>query len=229
MAKKKKDVNNNVTAKPPEGFIIVNAVEPWLQQQISENFADNKFFRIVMFYIIHSPCKESSYSRVDLEKYGWKNPWHYDAFKAEFDKIAGFVDEENYRSVSVVKYDIDLDIAVLKIDCCKKLSPIKIVEDDSIQYGDRVYAVGNMSNYGLSITSGIVSIPYVNVSFEDKIRSVIQCDLTISDGNSGGALVDNNGRLLGLTTFRLKDKSNNVIYGISYSIPAGTIMEYILN
>ena len=103
MAKKKKDVNNNVTAKPPEGFIIVNAVEPWLQQQISENFADNKFFRIVMFYIIHSPCKESSYSRVDLEKYGWKNPWHYDAFKAEFDKIAGFVDEENYFYVESQK------------------------------------------------------------------------------------------------------------------------------
>ena len=140
-----------------------------------------------------------------------------------------FVDEENYRSVSVVKYDIDLDIAVLKIECDKELLPIKIGDDTKLEHGDSVYAIGNMSNYGISITSGIISIPHINVAYEDKVRNVIQCDLTISDGNSGGALVDKNGKLLGLTTFRLKDKSNNVIYGISYSIPASTIMEYIKN
>lgn len=145
-----------------------------------------------------------------------------------FDNISvRFVDEEDFRKVDVIKYDIDLDIAVLKIDCDKKLSPIKIGDDKSLHHGDNVYAIGNMSNYGISITAGIVSIPHINVSYEDKVRNVIQCDLTISEGNSGGALVDKNGKLLGLTTFRLKDKSNNVIYGISYSIPAGTIMEYI--
>ena len=140
-----------------------------------------------------------------------------------------FIDEEDFREVKIIKYDIDLDIAILKIECDKDLSPIKIGNSNKLEYGDTVYAIGNMSNYGISITTGIVSIPQINVSYEDKIRNVIQCDLTISDGNSGGALVDKNGNLIGLTTFRLKDKSNNVIYGISYSIPAGTIMEYIKN
>ncbi len=140
-----------------------------------------------------------------------------------------FIDEEDFREVSVIKYDTHLDIAVLKIECNKKMFPIKIGDDTKLKHGDSVYAIGNMSNYGISITTGIVSIPHINVSYEDKVRNVIQCDLTISDGNSGGALVDKNGKLLGLTTFRLKDKSNNVIYGISYSIPAGTIMEYIKN
>ena len=84
-----------------------------------------------------------------------------------------------------------------------------------------------MSNYGISMTSGYISIPHINVSYNEKIRNVIQCDLTISDGNSGGALVDSKGKLIGLTTFRLKDASNNVIYGISYSIPVSAIMEYI--
>ncbi|MBE5758304.1 MAG: trypsin-like serine protease [Clostridiales bacterium] len=147
-----------------------------------------------------------------------------------FDNISvRFIDEESFRKVNIIKYDIDLDIAILKIECDRNLSPIKFGDDSKLKHGDSVYAIGNMSNYGISITSGIVSIPHINVSYEDKIRNVIQCDITISDGNSGGALVDQNGKLLGLTTFRLKDKSNNVIYGISYSIPAGTIMEYIKN
>lgn len=140
-----------------------------------------------------------------------------------------FVDEENFRDVVVVKYDLDLDIAVLKIECNKQISSIKVGNLKSLQHGDIVYAIGNMNNHGISITSGIVSTPQVNISYNNKIRNVIQCDLTISDGNSGGALIDKNGKLLGITTFRLKDTSNNIIYGISYSIPASTIMEYIKN
>ena len=92
-----------------------------------------------------------------------------------------------------------------------------------------VYAIGNLSNYGLSITKGIVSIPHINITYNNITRNVIQCDLTISDGNSGGALVNSDGKLIGLTTFRLKDQSNNIIYGISYCIPINTVLEYIEN
>ena len=138
-----------------------------------------------------------------------------------------FVDEEDFREINIIKYDIDLDIAVLKLTCNRNLKPIKIGDDSKLDYGDKVYAIGNMSNYGISLTTGYVAIPHINVTYNEITRNVIQCNLTISDGNSGGALIDKNGNLIGLTTFRLKDKSNNVIYGISYSIPAGTIMEYI--
>lgn len=84
-----------------------------------------------------------------------------------------------------------------------------------------------MSNYRISLTIGIIAVPHINVTYNETTRNVIQCDLTISDRNSGRALIDENGKFVGITTFRLKDKSNNVIYGISYSIPASTIMEYI--
>ena len=84
-----------------------------------------------------------------------------------------------------------------------------------------------MSNYGLSLTSGIVAIPHVNVTYNQSKRNVIQCDLTISDGNSGGALINDKGELVGITTFRLKDQSNNIIYGISYCIPINVVMKYI--
>ncbi len=145
-----------------------------------------------------------------------------------FEKVSiRFVDEEDFREVSVVKYDSDLDIAVLQINCEHKISPMEIGNDGKLQYGDTVYALGNMSNYGLSLTSGFVAIPHVNVSYNELTRNVIQCDLTISDGNSGGALINERGELVGITTFRLKDQSNNVIYGISYCIPINTVMEYI--
>lgn len=139
-----------------------------------------------------------------------------------------FFDERDYRQVEIVKYDLDFDLAVLKLkDINRKLKSIKLGDDKKLKAGDAVYALGNMSNYGLSLTSGIVAIPHVNVTYNQSKRNVIQCDLTISDGNSGGALINDKGELVGITTFRLKDQSNNIIYGISYCIPINVVMEYI--
>lgn len=58
-------------------------------------------------------------------------------------------------------------------------------------------------------------------------RNVIQCDLIINEGNSGGALLDSKGRLIGITTFRLKDYSGNVIYGIAFCIPIRDVIDYL--
>lgn len=139
------------------------------------------------------------------------------------------IDEQDFREVDIVKYDLDLDIAVLKLTCDRNIQPIKIGNDSNLDYGDKVYAIGNMSNQGISLTIGYIAIPHINVTYNEITRSVIQCNLTISDGNSGGALIDENGKLVGITTFRLKDQSNNIIYGISYCIPINTVMEYIEN
>lgn len=140
-----------------------------------------------------------------------------------------FVDEQDFREVAIVKYDLDLDIAVLKLTCNRNIKPIEIGDDSKLDYGEKVYAIGNMSNYGISLTTGYVAIPHINVTYNEITRNVIQCDLTISDGNSGGALIDEDGKLVGITTFRLKDQTNNIIYGISYCIPINTVMEYIKN
>jgi S1-C subfamily serine protease len=139
------------------------------------------------------------------------------------------IDEQDFREVDIVKYDLDLDIAVLKLTCDRNIQPIKIGNDSNLDYGDKVYAIGNMSNQGISLTIGYIAIPHINVTYNEITRNVIQCNLTISDGNSGGALIDENGKLVGITTFRLKDQSNNIIYGISYCIPINTVMEYIEN
>lgn len=139
-----------------------------------------------------------------------------------------FAFENDYRSVSLEKYDSDLDIAVLKLDDTNcKFEPVEFADSNDCKAGNKVYAVGNLNNVGISLTKGIVSNPSINVEYNGNTRNVIQCDLTIAEGNSGGALLNSNGKLLGITTFRLKDSSQNVIYGICYCIPANAVDEYI--
>lgn len=140
-----------------------------------------------------------------------------------------FAFEEEYRSVKLLKYDIELDLAVLQLNEMKDVvfRTIEVGNSSKLNVGENVYAVGNASNYGIGIFKGIISVPIVNVEFDGFKRAVIQCDLTIAAGNSGGALLDKNGVLIGITTFRTKDSSGNVIYGIVYCIPANTILEYI--
>ena len=122
--------------------------------------------------------------------------------------------EEGYRRAELENYDSDCDLAVLKITDLSGavLSPLKTSSSDGLNYGDKIYAVGNASNFGIGIFSGAVSIPSVTVELDGLKRRVIQCDVTIAAGNSGGALLDKNGNLVGITTFRTKDNMNNVVY-----------------
>ncbi len=136
--------------------------------------------------------------------------------------------ENSYRRVSLVKFDLDKDLAVLKLnDKNCKFKAVKFADASKLKAGKKVYAVGNLSNVGISLTEGIISNPSINVEYNGKVRNAIQCDLTIAEGNSGGALFDEKGKLVGITTFRLKDNSKNVIYGICYQVPVNEVVEYI--
>lgn len=136
--------------------------------------------------------------------------------------------ENDFKKVSLLKYDVNLDIAFLKLDSLEnvKFKKIKLGNSNKISSGDIVYAIGNGMNHGLGITKGIISIPEVKIEYENNIRDVIQADLIINEGNSGGALLDENGALIGITTFRLKDKNANIIYGIAFSIPIHIVIDY---
>ncbi len=141
-----------------------------------------------------------------------------------------FMTEEQFRVVKLEKYNPELDISILKlIDLKCKFTPLNIGLSKAISAGDKVYAIGNLNNTGISMTKGIVSNANLNVKYDGKTRNVIQCDLVIADGNSGGALLNERGELIGITTFRLKDTKGNVIYGISYCVPIDAVLEYINN
>ena len=145
-----------------------------------------------------------------------------------FDEISiRFANSDDYRSVSLVKYDITKDLAVLKMKDKTKGAPIKQGDIKKVKSGDEVFAIGNLSNYGIGITKGHVSVPKINIIVDGNKKEVIQCDITIVSGSSGGALVNRNGKLIGITTFRTKDNLGNVIHGIGYVIPINMVLEYI--
>ena len=147
-----------------------------------------------------------------------------------FDEISiRFANSDKYMSVTLVKYDVLRDLAVLKIKnkSLKKLKAMKTGDIKKVKSGDEVFAIGNLSNYGIGITKGHVSVPKINIIVDGNKKEAIQCDITIVSGSSGGALVNRNGKLIGITTFRTKDNLGNVIHGIGYAIPINRVLEYI--
>ena len=140
-----------------------------------------------------------------------------------------FTFETEYRAVELIKYDLALDLAVLKLKKTPKikLKPIPIGNSSKLKSGDKIYAVGNSQNFGIGISQGIIGIPLIEIEYSEQNRKVIQCDITIAEGNSGGALLDRNGKLIGITTFRTKDSKGNVIYGLAYCVPVDIALEFI--
>ena len=90
-----------------------------------------------------------------------------------------------------------------------------------------MYTVGNTSNQGISIASGIISNSSVLVNIGSFSMNMIVTDAFFAEGNSGGALLNEEGELLGITTLRLKDKYGNIIYGIGYVIPIKVVIDNI--
>lgn len=129
----------------------------------------------------------------------------------------------------VVGKDPKTDIAVLKIDAPSDLQAITFGDSDKIEVGDVVLAVGNPFGIGQTVTSGIVSaVGRNNLNIEDY-ENFIQTDAAINPGNSGGALVDAQGRLIGINTAIFSRSGGN--QGIGFAIPVNMvkyIMEQIL-
>lgn len=120
----------------------------------------------------------------------------------------------------VIGADPQTDISVLKIDR-KDLTPVTITDSDHLQVGDVVLAIGNPFGVGQTVTMGIVSATsrggFGIVDYED----FIQTDASINPGNSGGALVDADGRLVGINTAIISRSGGNM--GIGFAVPINMV------
>ena len=128
--------------------------------------------------------------------------------------------------IELIDYYSDNDLLILKTNDFHK-NKIKLCKDDNVEIGDKVYAIGNSLNNGIGITEGIISVDKVNIRYNGKIQTFIQADVLIASGNSGGALLNRKGELIGITTFSLKDEKANIIYGMCYAIPICDIVELV--
>jgi len=118
-------------------------------------------------------------------------------------------------TAKVIGKDPKTDVAVVKVDA-KELPAVEVADSDKIEVGDVVLAVGNPFGIGQTVTMGMVSAmsrATLGLDYED----FIQTDAAINPGNSGGALVDAEGRLIGINTAILSRSGGN--QGIGFAIP----------
>jgi serine protease Do len=120
-------------------------------------------------------------------------------------------------TAKVIGRDPKSDVAVVKIDG-KDLPTVPVADSDKVQVGDVVLAVGNPMGIGQTVTTGIVSATgRGNLGLGDY-EDFIQTDAAINPGNSGGALVDAEGRLIGINTAIFSRSGGN--QGIGFAIPS---------
>lgn len=117
------------------------------------------------------------------------------------------------------------DIALLKVKTTKNLTEIKLADSDKLRVGDFSIAIGNPFGLGQTVTSGIISALGRSGLNIENFENFIQTDAAINSGNSGGALVNLNGELIGINTAILGPNGGNV--GIGFAIPANMVKNLV--
>ena len=120
--------------------------------------------------------------------------------------------------------DSKMDIALLKIDADEKLPFIVFGNSDQIKVGEWVLAVGNPYNLNSTVTAGIVSAKARNLD-KASIQSFIQTDAAVNPGNSGGALVNARGELIGINT--MISSPTGSYAGYSFAVPSNITKKII--
>jgi len=137
--------------------------------------------------------------------------------------------KKSYKA-KLIGTDSKMDIALLKIDTNEKLPYTAFANSDTVKVGEWVLAVGNPYNLTSTVTAGIVSAKARNLD-QSGIQSFIQTDAAVNPGNSGGALVNARGELIGINTM-ISSMTGSYV-GYSFAVPSNIarkiiedIMEY---
>jgi serine protease Do/serine protease DegQ len=149
----------------------------------------------------------------------------------EADEVKVLLNDERELTAKVIGTDPKTDVAVIKIDA-DNLPAATLADSDKLRVGDVVFAIGNPLGVGQTVTMGIVSATGRRVGILDEVggyEDFIQTDAAINQGNSGGALIDARGRLVGINSAILSNSSGNI--GIGFAIPinlASSIMHSLI-
>lgn len=141
--------------------------------------------------------------------------YYYQVSKATKITVSLYGSDEKYEA-TIVGTDEQTDLAIIKIDA-DNLTPAELGDSSSIKVGEFVLAIGNPLGLDTSVTSGIISALERDITTSDGTTyHVIQTDCAINSGNSGGALVNSNGQVIGINTLKL---SGTGIEGVGFAIP----------
>ena len=131
--------------------------------------------------------------------------------------------KKTYKA-KLVGTDSKMDIALLKINADEKLPYTAFADSDNVKVGEWVLAVGNPYNLTSTVTAGIVSAKARNLD-TNGIQSFIQTDAAVNPGNSGGALVNTRGELIGINTMISSQTGSYV--GYSFAVPSNIARKII--
>lgn len=145
---------------------------------------------------------------------------------AEIEVLAG----DDTHTAEVIGYDVDCDLAVLKIEA-EGLTAAEFGDSDKLNLGEDVTAIGNPLGLDLmnTVTKGIVSGLNRNVTINDKSMSLIQTDTAINSGNSGGPLINKYGQVIGINSSKMSSSGlgEASIEGICFAIPSNKVSDVV--
>lgn len=146
-------------------------------------------------------------------------------------EVFAIFDGEKEVKAKIVGRDTDAEIAVLTVlkqdleqAGVEQITVAKFGNSDAVEVGDDVYAIGNALGEGISATDGIISAVNKEVTVQGStLRNVLQTNAAINQGNSGGALINTAGEVIGINT--AKSVSGGTAEGIGYAIPSNNVSE----
>jgi len=144
---------------------------------------------------------------------------NYHVIQSSENIIAKVGDSE--MAASIIGFDQNSDIAILKLESSSLLQPISIGSSENLQIGDEVLAIGNPYGIGISVSSGIISA--TGREYGNPYLNLIQTDAAINPGNSGGALINNKGNLIGINT-KIFSKTG-AYQGLGFAIPSEKVVQ----
>ncbi len=145
-----------------------------------------------------------------------------------FDELEVTLADRSRHPARVIGFDVNNDLALLKIDGKGRLTPIPIGNSKTVRVGQKVLAIGNPYGLQRTLTTGIISSLGREIESPDGriIEDIIQTDAAINPGNSGGPLLNTRGEMIGLNTAILSPANSGNI-GIGFAVSASTIQRVV--
>jgi Do/DeqQ family serine protease len=202
---------------------VVN-ISTFATQDVYNPLLNDPFFR-QFFQIPNQPQQrpqrrqQSAGSGVIVDKEKGIVVTNYHVIKDSDEVHVALIDGRDFPA-KVIGADPELDIAVLDINATG-LNQVELADSSQLEVGDFVVAIGNPFGLGQTVTTGIVSALGRTGLGIEGYENFIQTDASINPGNSGGALVNVNGKLIGINTAIIGPSGGNV--GIGFAIPINMV------
>ena len=203
---------------------VVNIYAKRLVETRNSPFADDPFFSQFFGHTQTRPRMENSLGSGVILGQGNIVVSNYHVVGNATDIRVVLADKREFDA-ELLLADQQTDLAILRLVNAPDLPALEFANSDAVEVGDLVLAIGNPFGVGQTVSSGIISAPARSGQVGGRPGYFIQTDAPINPGNSGGALVDMQGRLVGINTAIVTRSGGS--NGIGFAIPASLVRQYV--